>query len=295
MRSLGLALVCALVMAEELPIDGLANLGLRVSDLEKARAYYTGWLGLEVAFERKDAAGQVVAAHFKVNDQQFIEVYPGLAATENVRRTHVAFLSPDIRKLHGMLISRDLAPGPVAANEDGNLEFSLRAPEGTLLKFVKYMPGSPQVRNRGKHLGPRRISTWLMHTGVIVPELVPSLAFYSEKLGFPEFWRGGPTPNELRWITFRLPGKRGDYIEFMLLATPPTRQQFGAMHHISLEVPDIQAAYRELLARGMPDEPRRKPLLGLDRHWLLNVLDADGTRTELMESRTVAPGSQLPE
>ena len=69
---------------------------------------------------------------------------------------------------------------------------------------------------------------------------------------------------------------------------PITRQQRGGLEHISLETPDINVAHKELISRGLPDDPRRKPILGIDRHWLLNVLDPDGTRTEFMESRTVA-------
>jgi len=56
-------------------------------------------LGLEVAFERKDAAGKVVAACYKINDDQFLELYPGLTAEEERRRTHIAFLTADALRM----------------------------------------------------------------------------------------------------------------------------------------------------------------------------------------------------
>jgi len=286
-RLLAFLLLLAAGRSQELPIAGLAGVGLKVSNLDQAREYYTGWLGFEVAFTEKDAAGHVSELLFKVNDDQFLEVFPGLDPNDDVRRTHVSFLSADVAGLRQTLLTRQVSPGPLLKNRHGNLEFSHMAPEGTLLKFIQYLPNSPQALTRGKHLGSRRISTRLKHTGLIVADLQPSMTFYSEQLGFREFWRGGPTPAVTRWITFRVAEPAGDYVEFMLQPTPPTRRQRGAMDHISLEVADINAAYRELLARGMPNEKPRNPLLGLDRHWLLNVLDPDGTRTEFMESRTI--------
>ena len=32
----------------------------------------------------------------------------------------------------------------------------------------------------------------MYHAGIMIRDLDRALAFYSEKLGFPEFWRGGP-------------------------------------------------------------------------------------------------------
>jgi catechol 2,3-dioxygenase-like lactoylglutathione lyase family enzyme len=69
----------------------------------------------------------------------------------------------------------------------------------------------------------------------------------------------------------------------MLHTGAPTRNQLGSMLHICLEVPDIQAAYKKLLARGLPAEDRFKPRVGRNQRWLLNLFDPDGSRTELME------------
>jgi lactoylglutathione lyase len=84
-----------------------------------------------------------------------------------------------------------------------------------------------------------------------------------------------------------MPGPSGDYIELMLYSQPPTRQSLGSMQHICLEVPDIEAAYRAVLARSAPDSIRQKPTVGLNKRRLLNLFDPDGSRTELMEPRTV--------
>src|SRR6478672_6726580 len=51
----------------DLPILGIAQVTNKVSDLDKARAYYGGVLGFEEAFDLKDAEGKVTSAYFKVN------------------------------------------------------------------------------------------------------------------------------------------------------------------------------------------------------------------------------------
>ncbi|MEK7405950.1 MAG: VOC family protein, partial [Acidobacteriota bacterium] len=59
----------------------------------------------------------------------------------------------------------------------------------------------------------------------------------------------------------------------------------GSMQHICLAVPDIQAAYKQAVAQGLPDEERFRPRVGRNNRWLNNMFDPDGSRTELMETR----------
>lgn len=80
-----------------------------------------------------------------------------------------------------------------------------------------------------------------------------------------------------------------DYVEFMLYDQLPAPTARGTQHHICLEVDDIEKALAELEKR-----PARKaytrPLeirTGINRKRQLNLFDPDGTRIELMESRTV--------
>ena len=69
---------------------GLAHVGICVSDLEKSRAFYRDVLGFEEAFDTKKPDGSVAVAFFKVNDQQFIELFPRLPADQVVPMTHIA-------------------------------------------------------------------------------------------------------------------------------------------------------------------------------------------------------------
>ncbi len=287
-----LVLGATLSAGGDLPITGLANVGFRVGDLEKARQFYTGVLGYEEAFALKDTGGRVERADFKINDHQYVQIFPGLPAGENVRLTHIAIETPDIHRLRRALLARGLAPSSIARSRDGNLSFSIRDRDGNRLDFIQYLPGSLQAKTRGKHISPRRISDHLWHAGVTVADVDRAMAFYRDKLGFRETWRGGPTDTEIRWINMRMPGPRGDYIEYMLYSAPPNRQQLGSMHHICLEVSDIQAAYRKAVDHGVPDQDRFKPRVGRNNRWLMNLFDPDGSRTELMEPKPADPAQE---
>ena len=278
--------------AAELPLTGIAHVGFAVSDLEKARAFYTGVLGYEQAFEIKKPDGQIEMAFFKVNDTQYIELSPGLPPGQDDRLTHIAMETSDVELLRQKIEQAGVkVPPKPGRGRDGNQNFSVRDPDGHRVEFVQYMPGSWHSNARGKFMSGKRISTHMLHLGITVQNLDAAMKFYRDIFGFQEIWRGGPTDNELRYINMRMPGApSGDYIEFMLHDKPPTRQQLGSMHHLCLEVPDgtIQNAYRTAVERGASKD-RSQPRIGRNGRWLMNLFDPDGTRTELMEPHLAKP------
>jgi catechol 2,3-dioxygenase-like lactoylglutathione lyase family enzyme len=285
---LGFFLVASsLLAAEELPITGLAHVAFKVTDLAQARGFYTGTLGYQEAFQFKDAKGAVTMSFFKINDDQFLEIVASLKPGEDERLSHLALATSDIDKLHRLLTERGLQPAAVQQGRDGNRNFSIKDPDGHRVEFVQYMPGSLHTNVRGKFMDARRISDHMTHTGVSVANLDAAMAFYRDKLGFREIWRGGSADDKLNWINMRMPGPSGDYVEFMLHDKPLARAQLGSMHHICLGVPEIQAPYRELLTRGLPAKESSKPKVGRNKRWLMNLYDPDGTRTELMEPKNV--------
>jgi len=100
-----------LAAAEPLPILGLAHVGFQVSDIEKARQFYHGTLGYEPVFSRDKPDGSGIATIcFKINDEQYLEVSPGLTPDRDQRMTHLSVYTADIEKLHQMLAERDLKP-----------------------------------------------------------------------------------------------------------------------------------------------------------------------------------------
>src|SRR5580704_8654725 len=71
-------------------LAGIAHVAFRVSDLARSRAFYQK-LGFEQAFAfNKD--GAITEAFFKVNDRQFIEIYPP-QASQSIGFMHLCFES----------------------------------------------------------------------------------------------------------------------------------------------------------------------------------------------------------
>lgn len=276
------ALIAGPVLAaDDLPITGVARAAFKSSDLDKSRSFYAGVLGFHEAFDVKDSAGKVTGAFFKINDEQYVEITPDLPAGDIVRFNHVAFSSPDLAKLRRMLVARGLNPTSIQKGSDGSLMFSLSDPENNQLAFLQYIRGSLETKARGKYLE-GRISHHMYHAGIMITDLDKALAFYRDKLGFTEFWRGGPTAKPV-WFNLRTPGSRGDYVELMLATGTPRREEYGSMQHICLEVPDIREGRKTALERGRYDEKKLDSHIGRNRKWQLNLFDPDGTRAELME------------
>lgn len=285
-----LAATVAVGAAEELPLMGLAHVGIRVSDLEQARTFYTGVLGLENAFTTRNDDGSIFVAYFKVNDRQFIEIFPGLRPDDAIPMTHIAVWTADLEKTRQMMQNRGLEPTAIRKGpRDHNLSFSLtRLPGQSLrfLEFVQYMPDSLHILSEGKALGARRLSQHLEHAGIITTDLDAALDFYVERLGFKEVWRrvNGET-KRVELVHLRMPGPSGDYIELSNQTGNPNlnRRRAGSMAHCSLEVPDIKEARKMALDRGQ--DGIQEPRFGLDLRWQFNLFDPDGTRVELMQPR----------
>lgn len=273
---------------EDLPIVGLAGITFRVTDLEKARRYYTGVLGLAEAFDLKDGAGKVASVFFKVNDDQYVEVTPDLAPGGLYRQARVVIQSSDLPRLHRIYAGRGLNPSPIGQGPDGNPVFRIDGPDNARLDFIQYAPGSRQTMARGRFLSADRVSTHLWHVGIYTSDAASRTAFYEQKLGLA----GGRD----------LPGGRNEFLETPRTdrnletkhppldpANPATRAQYerevmGAVQHMSLEVTDMRAARDTVQRRGRLTDLQVRAHVGNNRHWLMHLFDPDGSRTEVMET-----------
>ena len=272
----------------DVPLVGIASITFRVSDLDKARRYYQGVLGLPEAFTTSDNSGRAASVFFKVNDDQYIEVVPGLAPSAINREARVTFQSTDLNRLHDVYAARSLNPSAISRGLDGNPVFRVIGPDDATLDFVQYAPGSKQTLARGKFLDPRRVSTHLQHVGIYTKNRESVVPFYQDKLGFA---RGRDVP-----------GTRGDYIEtpssdrnletkFPPLDpnNPATRAQYerevmGAVQHVGLEVADMRATRDLVQERGGLTDLQVRAHIGNNRHWLMHLFDPDGSRAEVVET-----------
>jgi catechol 2,3-dioxygenase-like lactoylglutathione lyase family enzyme len=243
--------------------------------------------------------GKLSLTFIKINDRQYIELFPEREAGTD-RLNHISIETDDAEQMRLYLKSKGIAvPDKVGKGRIGNANFNVKDPDGHTVEIVQYLPEGWSLRDKGKAMPETRISPRMLHAGIIVNALEPAMKFYRDVLGFQEIWRGSSNEKVLSWVNMKVPDGT-DYIEFMLYDPLPEPTRRGSAHHICLEVGDMDKSTAILRDRAAAAGYTR-PLeirTGRNRRRQLNIFDPDGTRTELMEPRTVdgqpAPSSTAP-
>ncbi len=266
------------------PILGVAHIGLRTDNLEAARKFYGGLLGFQEPFTVDKPGDGLMLTYFKVNDHQYIEVFPELKNPTEDRLSHIAFETTSAQQLREYLASRGVdVPQKLSPGLDGNLSFEVGDPDGHTVEFVEYLPGSLHSRNFGKFLPATRISKRMIHVGVTVRDRAAADRFYKDILGFHETWQGGMADDRTDWVDMRVP-EGTDWLEYMLNVHNPSPRSLGVMHHLALGVPSVAEADQTVIGRSYKAE---RPQIGRDGKWQLNLYDPNLTRVELMEPKPV--------
>ena len=266
------------------PIVGVAHIGLKTKDLAASRNFYGHYLGYQEPFTLDKPTGGLMLTYFKVNDHQYIEVFPELKSETEDRLSHIAFETTNIQQLRDYLASRGITvPAKLKKGLDGNVSMMIKDPDGHNVEFVEYMPGSLHTANFGKFLPESRISERIIHVGITVADRAAADHFYKDVLEFRDIWHGGMTDDRIDWVDMRVP-EGTDWCEYMLNVHNPSPKSLGVMHHLALGVPSVEAAYKRLEERELKMEA---PKIGRDGKWQLNLYDPDLTRAELMEPKPV--------
>jgi lactoylglutathione lyase len=270
-------------------ITGISHAAFYVSDMAKARAFYEGFLGYQSPFSipRKNPGEQLV--WIKINDRQSVELFPGSEVAPDADRLyHIAVETDDAEAMRLYLQSKGVAvPPKTGIGKVGNKNYFVKDPNGNTVEIVEYLPDGWTMREKGKFLPDTRVSKRMSHVGVMVGEFDASLKFYGEILGFKETWRGSASGKTLNWVNMRVPDGE-DYVEFMLYDKYPSSDRLRTMHHICLEVPDIEKAAAMLATRKYPEgnKPPTPLKEGVNGKRQINYYDVDGTRVEIMEPGT---------
>lgn len=128
------------------------------------------------------------------------------------------------------------------------------------------------------------------HLAFTCRDLDVSLRFYKEVLGLKEKFclnyedTNRQVDGDQRWIVYMEVGD-GSFIELFNgrdASSPavPTGEDYN-YQHMALIVPDIHAAYNELVEKGAPVDAA--PGLGCDGTWQMWSHDPDGNRIEFMQ------------
>ena len=280
-------------------ITGIAHIALYVREVEQSRRFYKDFLGYAEPFSLNDAGGKLALTFFKINDRQYVELFPEREPGSD-RLHHIAIETDDAEAMRQYLASKGVpVPDSVPKGRIGNSNFNVKDPDGHTVEIVQYEADGWSVRERGKAMPETRISEHMLHVGIIVNSLEPAMKFYRDILGFQEIWRGSRDEKVLNWINMKVPDGE-DYVEFMLHDPVPPPDRRGVAHHICLAVPDMDKAAAEL-QRRVAAVGYTRPLevrTGINRRRQLNLYDPDNTRIELMEPHTVdgkpAPNSAAP-
>jgi catechol 2,3-dioxygenase-like lactoylglutathione lyase family enzyme len=168
--------------AQSSNLDGIAHVALRVADLGKSRQFYES-LGFEKAFEFAEA-GKTTELFMKINDRQFVELYPRTQDSQPIGLMHVCYEVNDIELARDAYLKQGLNPPEAKKFRAGNLLFVLHDPDGQVVEYTQYSPGSLHAEDKGKHLGEHRLSSQLQAVVSPVKDASAEQAFYVDKLRF---------------------------------------------------------------------------------------------------------------
>lgn len=217
------------------PLKGIAHIAIRVKDLPASVEFYHK-LGFQQAFVM--TRGDVTTQSFiKIDDRQFIELYPVTDRETQVGFLHLCFEGGDLNPIHDYYVAEGLTPISVRKAGAGNMLFTLKGPEQPTgpqnIEYTEYMPGSLHSNDFGQHLGPDRVGDKMTVVALAMQDPAAARAFYLEKLGF--------TPSAMHPNRLQLPGgDAGESVEIVPVA------ELGPRSSIVLTTPDLNKAEAQL-------------------------------------------------
>ncbi|HEY5054978.1 MAG TPA: VOC family protein [Acidobacteriaceae bacterium] len=213
-------------------LQGIAHIAIRVKDVAASVGFYHK-LGFDQPFTIK-SADNVTVTVIKVNDRQFIEIFPPDSGAPGI--VHFCFEGKDLNALHNAYASAGLSPAAIRTSGAGNLLFTMPvSAEGSAplnLEFTQYLPGSLHSRDTGQHLGPDRVGDKIIAVALAAQDPAAIRSFHLDKLGFH--------PSAANTARLDLPGASGQAVELVPAA------ELGARASILLSTSDIDKAAAQL-------------------------------------------------
>jgi catechol 2,3-dioxygenase-like lactoylglutathione lyase family enzyme len=244
------------------PFNGIAHVAIRVHDLAASVAFYQK-LGFEQAFDlRKNDVPY--ESFIKLNDHQFIELYPVTERDPAIGFLHLCFDGVDLNVIHDDYLSRGLTPTSVRKAGAGNLLFTMAGPlqpSGPQnIEYTQYMPDSLHSNDQGKHLGPDRVADKLIAVALAMKDPAVARDFYINQLHFK--------PIAHDQMDLHMPGESGQEVEIVAAS-------FGTKARLTLESENLSRAARHLHKEGIAAAKNGETL---------TIIDPDGNIL-LLENR----------
>ena len=257
----------AAVPSESPAINGVAHIAIRVKDIAASVAFYQK-LGFEQAFAMNK--GDVVTQSFiKVNDKQYIELYPVTERDPQAGFLHLCFEGEDLNALHDFYVAEGLTPIAVRKAGAGNLLFTMKGPqqfsEPQNIEYTQYMPGSMHSNDVGKHLGANRVADKMVVIVLAMQDSTAARSYYLDKLRFKP---------AAKFNGLDLPGSSGEMVQIVPVAS------LGPRSSIYLSSPDIRKTGDLLKSAGVE----------FTDHDSIGVTDPDGNEIHIIPQQVLATG-----
>lgn len=250
-------------------IFGIAYVKLATSQLSRARSFYGG----ELALSSHNPTNE--SALFALNAYQFLYLVQTPRPLPAVHLLEVAWATDDLAAMRTYLLAKGVSAGEIRTVPGGSSYFDLTDPEGHRLIFIEQHRATPALASDSA------LSHKLIGAGFLVHNTDAENRFYREILGFRLYWQGGVHDNEFNWIALQVPDGT-DWIELGVNIPADQQTQLARiMNHVTLGVPSVAAAVRDLEHRGYLEF--EDPILARDGKWQLNLFDPDDTRIEVQE------------
>jgi catechol 2,3-dioxygenase-like lactoylglutathione lyase family enzyme len=220
------------------PFNGIAHVAIRVQDLAASIVFYEK-LGFEQAFDlRKNDVPY--ESFIKINDNQFIELYPVTDKDPKPGFLHLCFEGADLNAIYTDYIDHGLTPTTVRKAGAGNLLFTMTGPLQPFgpqnIEYTQYMPGSLHSNDQGKHLGPDRVAIKLIAVALAMKDTAAARDFYINQLHFK--------PIAGDQMDMHMPGESGQEIEIVSAA-------LGNQARLTFQSENLARAARYLHKEGV--------------------------------------------
>lgn len=250
------------------PMNGIAHIAVRVKDVATSADFYHK-LGFAQPFSMHK--GDVITQAFlKINDRQFIELYPVTERDPQAGFLHLCFEGADLNALHDYYVAQGLTPNYVRKAGAGNLLFTMKGPQQYAdpqnIEYTQYMPDSMHSKDFGKDLGPDRVGDKMTVVALSMQDPAAATEYYITKLGFG---LSKTHPNRLD-----LPGGSGEAVEIVPVS------ELGSRSSIVLTTPDLNKSEAQLKRQQVPY--KRAGMEFVDAHGkksridMISVTDPDG-------------------
>jgi catechol 2,3-dioxygenase-like lactoylglutathione lyase family enzyme len=231
----------AAVSPSTLPFNGVAHIAIRVKDIATSVAFYNK-LGYQQAFAMTRPDGTITQSFIKINDKQFIELYPIAPSNPTQDKPeflHLCLEGVDLNAIHDAYIAEGLTPIAVRKAGAGNLLFTMKGPmqfrDPQNIEYTQYMPESLHSKDIGLHVGSDRIADKMIVVSLAMQDPAAAKAYYVDKLGF--------SVSPKNPMLLNLPGTSGQQVEIVPL------DPLGSKSSITLQAASISAAQSQLTAQ----------------------------------------------